>query len=245
MPAAAVSQYAEFPLTHWTLVRAVQSGTAEEAARAMEELCKSYWYPIYAFLRRTGRSAPDAEDLTQEFFHKLVTTDALQSATPEAGKLRSWLLAVLKRMLSDDARHHATQKRGGGIAHVSFDEMGAEERYALEPQDNRDPEWLFTRTWAHELLAGVREELRVAHAAAGRPEVFSLLLPFLILDKDPPSHREIAQKIGSSEAGARILIHRLRVKFRGLLQNEVARTVLTPEEIPGEMAWLQGVLAEK
>ena len=239
------SQHAEFPLTHWTLVRAVQSGSAEEAARAMEALCKSYWYPIYAFLRRTGRSAPDAEDLTQAFFHKLITGDALQTARPEAGKLRSWLLAVLKRMLSDDARHHATQKRGGGLVHVSFDEMGAEERYALEPQDNHDPEWLFTRTWAHELLAGVREELRVAYDAVGRPEVFTLLLPFLMLDNDPPSHRAIAQKIGSSEAGTRILIHRLRVKFRGLLQNEVARTVLTPEEIPGEMAWLQGVLAEK
>ena len=244
MPAADNTHHAEFPLTHWTLVRAVQSGSAEEAARAMEALCKSYWYPIYAYLRRTGRSTSDAEDLTQAFFHKLITGHAIQTARPEAGKLRSWLLAVLKRLLADEARHHSAQKRGGGLAHVSFDAMGAEERYALEPQDNHDPEWLFTRVWAHELIAGVREELRVAYDSVGRPEIFAQLLPFLMLDNDPPSHREIAEKIGSSEAGTRILIHRLRVKFRHLLHNEVARTVLTPEEVPGEMLWLQSMLAE-
>lgn len=103
------SRYADFPDTHWTLVRAVQSGNAEEAARAMEELCKGYWYPIYAFLRRSGRSAHDAEDLTQAFFHRLMTEDALQSAQREAGKLRSWLVGVLKHLLSDTARHDAAK----------------------------------------------------------------------------------------------------------------------------------------
>lgn len=245
MSADNTARHFDFPTTHWTLVRAVQKGSAEEAARAMEDLCKGYWYPIYAFLRRSGRSPHDAEDLTQAFFHRLITEEALLLAEQQEGKLRSFLLAVLKRLLSDHTRHHATQKRGGGRPHVSFDEMEAEERYALEPQDHRDPERLFTRVWAHDLLAGVREQLRTAYAAIGRAEVFALLLPFLMCDDEPPSHRDLAQKIGSSEAGTRILIHRLRVKFRGLLREEVARTVLTPDEIPGEIAWLRGVLAER
>ncbi len=241
MPEA--SRYADFPDTHWTLVRAVQGGNAEDAARAMEELCKGYWYPIYAFLRRSGHAAHDAEDLTQAFFQRLMTEDALMCAQQEAGKLRSWLVGVLKHLLSDTARHRAAQKRGGGIPHVSFDEMAAEERYASEPHAESDPDELFTHVWAQDLLASVRNRLREAYEAAGRKEVFDLLLPFLLWDHEPPSCREIAGQIGSSEIATRILIHRLRVKFRTLLKEEVARTVLSPEEIPGELAWLQSVLA--
>lgn len=123
--------------------------------------------------------------------------------------------------------------------------MDAEERFAREPQDNRDPECLFTQAWAQQLLTSVREKLRRAYEATGRAGVFDLLLPFLMWDHEPPSHREIAQKLGSSEAASRILIHRLRTKFRDLLSEEVAGTVLTPEEIQGELVWLQSVLAAK
>lgn len=236
---------AGFPTTHWTLVQAVQHGTADEAARAMETLCRGYWYPIYAFLRRSGRSEHDAEDLTQAFFQRLITEKAIHSAEEGEGKLRSWLLGVLKHLLSDHARHHAAQKRGGDVSHVAFEAMGAEDRYLHEPVDNHDPEWLFTHAWAQELLAGVREKLRAAHAAAGRADTFDLLLPFLMIDDDPPSHREIAAKLGSSEMATRLLIHRLRVKFRSLLREEVARTVFKPEEISDELAWLRGVLEQK
>jgi len=234
-----------FPTTHWTLVRTVQGKDAAAAARAMEELCKGYWYPIYAYLRRSGHNPEDAEDLTQSFFEKLITEDAIQTAREEAGKLRSFLLGILRHALSDHLRNTGAQKRGSHSPHVSFDEMNAEQRYASEPQDIRDPEWIFTRAWAHELLAGVREKMRAAFKSAGRGETFDLLLPYLLWDDEPPSHRELAEKLGSSEAATRILIHRLRTKFRELLRTEVARTVLTPEEIPGELAWLQGVLAEK
>jgi len=211
----------------------------------MEELCRSYWYPIYAFLRRSGRSEPDAEDLTQEFFQRLLTEEAVLSAQKGNGKLRSWLLGVLKHLLSDQARHRNAQKRGGGAEHIPFELMGAEERYLHEPVDNQDPEWLFTHAWAQDLLAEVREKLRAAHAAAGKAETFDLLLPFLMIDDDPPSHREFAQELGSSEVAARLLIHRLRVKFRSLLREEVAKTVETPEEISDELSWLRGVLAKQ
>lgn len=211
----------------------------------MEELCKGYWYPIYAFLRRSGQSAHDAEDLTQAFFQRLIADDSILAARQEAGKLRSYLLGVLKRLLSDQVRHDSAQKRGGSVLHVSFDEMEAEERYAQEPQDVRDPEWIFTHAWAHDLLAGVREKLREAFSATGRADVFEVLLPFLMWDNEPPSHNEIAAKLGSSETATRILIHRLRTKFRDLLREEVARTVLKAEDIPGELAWLQSILAQK
>lgn len=236
------SSYAAFPTTHWTLVQAVQSGDPDSVARAMEELCKGYWYPIYAFLRRSGHSQEDAQDFTQAFFHRLITEEAILTARQEDGKLRSYLLGVLKRLLSDHGRHHATQRRGGGIPHVSFDAMEAEERYACEPQEAMEPESLFTRAWANDLLAGVRGKLRVAYESAGRTEVFDQLLPFLMWEEEPPSHREIAEKIGSSETATRILIHRLRVKFRSLVREEVARTVLSPDEIPAELAWLQSVV---
>ncbi len=238
-------RHAAFPTTHWTLVQIVQGNDAAAAAQAMDELCKGYWYPIYAFLRRSGHGVEDAEDLAQAFFEKLISEDAIQAARQDAGKLRSFLLSVLKRMLSKHARRHSAQKRGGGQIHVSFDEMNAEERYAREPWDTRDPEWIFTHAWAHELLAGVREKLRVTLAATGRAETFDLLLPFLLWDNEPPSHKEIAQQLGSSETAARILIFRLRGKFRDLLREEVARTVLSPDEIAGEMAWLQNVLSAK
>ena len=243
MSAPDPSQHTAFPATRWSLVRAVQGGSSEDAAAAMEELCKGYWYPIYAFLRRSGRAAHDAEDLTQAFFHRLITENALLTAQREAGKLRSWLLAVLKRQLSDLTRHEGAQKRGGGIPHVSFDELAAEERYKMEPAEVSDPDALFTHVWAQDLMAGVREELRNIYCASGRAEVFGMLEPFLLWEKDPPSCREIAKKIGSSEVATRLLIHRLRVKFRTLLKEEVSRTVLTPQEIPGELAWLQSVLA--
>lgn len=245
MPAPAHSLNVAFPSTRWTLVHAVQGGSEDEAARAMEELCKRYWYPIYAFLRRSGHATSDAEDLTQAFFHRLITENALLAAQQEAGKLRSWLLGVLRHLLSDHGRHHAAQKRGGGIPHVSFEDLSAEDRYALEPVEVGDPEALFTRVWAEDLLAGVRERLREAYTAAGRAEVFDLLLPYLMWDQAPPPSREIAETLGSSEVGARILIHRLRVKFRTLLREEVAQTVKTPDEVPGELAWLQSLLAAK
>lgn len=234
-----------FPTTHWTLVQIVQGGTPEDAVRAMEALCARYWYPIYAFLRRSGRGQQDAEDLTQEFFARLVSEDAIAAARREQGRLRSYLLGVLKRVIADHLRHDAAQKRGGGKTHVSFDGMEAEERYRHEPQDTRDAEWLFTRAWAHELFASVQEKLRETFAATGRAEMFEALLPFVTCDDEPPSQRELGQKLGMSATAAGVAVFRLREKFRALLREAVADTVLTPEEVPAEMAWLQAMLSAK
>ena len=232
-----------FPTTHWTLVQVVQDGSPGEAATALEAICTSYWYPIYAFLRRSGHGQHDAEDLTQAFFARLISEEAIQTVRREQGKLRSYLLGVLKRVLADHLRLGSAQKRGGGKVHVSFDQMEAEERYAHEPQDTRDPEWLFTQAWARELFSSVQQKLRTAFIETGRAEAFDALLPFIACDTEAPSQRELAEKLGKSETAAGTMIHRLREKFRTLLREEVAKTVLTPEEIPGEMAWLQEMLS--
>jgi RNA polymerase sigma-70 factor (ECF subfamily) len=233
-----------FPTTRWTRIAEVQAGSPEEAGRALEQLCRSYWYPVYAFLRRSGRSQDDAADLTQNFFHGIVMGDALQKARKEGGRLRSYLLGILMRQLSDSDRYDAAQKRGGGTPVVSLEELGAEERYASEPRDDRHPEASFSRTWATELLAHARQELRLNFEKSGRGPVFDALEPYLLWDQPQPPQAGLAKLMGSSESAARVLIFRTRHKFRELLQKEIARTVLTPSETADEMIWLMGVLAE-
>jgi RNA polymerase sigma-70 factor (ECF subfamily) len=234
---------ASFPTTRWTVLQVVQNGTSAEAAQAMESLCERYWYPIYAFLRRKGYAPPDAEDFTQSFFAELISEEALHAVRRERGTLRSYLLGVLQRVLADHVRFQRAQKRGPGQPLLSWEELQAEARYGREPRDPRNPEWLFAQAWANEVFAGARERLREAFATAGRTEVFETLLPFLTCDETPPSQREIAEKLGSSENAAGILVFRLRQSFRELLHEEIAATVLTPEEIPAEMAWFQKMLA--
>lgn len=240
-PDATPAPAPEFPTTHWTLVTRVRQGGVVRQA-ALEELCQLYWYPIYAFLRKRGHAQHDAEDLTQGFFAKLLNDETLDVADGEKGRLRTFLLFSLNRHLADQGRRDATQKRGGGRQIISFEAMNAEERYAHEPQELRDPERLFTQAWVHLLLEGVREKLRESFAATGRAGVFEMLLPFL-LGEDPPSYRDVAVKLDSSETAVRLLVFRARAKFRELLRDEIARTVLVPEDVPGEMAWLKSVLA--
>ena len=233
----------EFPTTHWTLVMRVREGGAVRQS-ALEELCALYWYPIYVFLRRRGYPPHDAEDFTQGFFIKLLADESLSAAEEGRGRLRTYLLQHLKRHLADQKRFDGAQKRGGGTRTISFEEMRAEERYAHEPQDERDPELLFTRAWANELLACVREKLRADFEDAKRPHGFDLLLPFLLLDDDPPSYREVALQLRATEVSVRLMVSRLRGKFRELLREEIARTVEGPAEVAAELEWLKGVLVK-
>lgn len=240
--AGAPAPAGDFPTTHWTLVaRARQGGPVKQAA--LEELCGLYWYPIYAYLRRRGYPQHDAEDLTQGFFLKLLNDETFEAADGEKGRLRTFLLHALNCHLADQHRRQGAQKRGGGQQIVAFEELHAEERYALEPQDRRDPEWLFTRAWAHLLLDGVREKLRDNFADSGRAGVFEALLPFLLGDAAAPSYRDVARQLDASETAVRLLVFRMRAKFRELLREEVARTVLAPQDVAGEMEWLKSVLA--
>ena len=233
----------DFPTTHWTLVTRVRQG-GEVRPAALEELCRLYWYPIYVFLRRRGYAQHDAGDLTQGFFVKLLGDETFDAARGDKGRLRTFLLCAMDRHLADQQRRLGAQKRGGGQQIISFEELHAEERYALEPQDRRDPEWLFTQAWAQLLIDGVRGKLRETFAETGRQGVFDALLPFLLWDDAPPSYREVSQKLEASETAVRLLVFRARTKFRELLRDEVARTVENPAEVAGEMEWLKSVLAK-
>lgn len=233
-----------FPTTHWTLIQSVQEGSPEEAARAMEEICKNYWFPIYAYLRRSGRAAHDAEDITQAFFQQLIAEETIKNARQARGKLRSFLLTVLVRLLSDQGRHKNALKRGGGHVVVSFDAMEAEERYGHEPQDGRDPEKIFLHAWAGDVLQGVHTRLKAAFEEEGRLEMFETLDPYLGSEDTQPPYEELAGKLGSSPGAVRLLVHRLRKKFRTLLEREIAKTVMKPEDIEEELAWLRKVMTE-
>lgn len=233
---------AAFPETHWTLVQRIQAGSVEDATSALGVICKRYWYPIYAYLRRKGYAKHDAEDYTQTLFARLVSNDSIQAVKREQGRLRSYLLGMLKRVIADHLRHVSAEKRGGHLVNVSFDQMSAEERYACEPKDVDDPERLFTRAWARELFSSTQMKLRDAFLESGRAEVFEAVVPFVTCDAEPPSQRELAAKLGMSTTAAGVLTFRLREKFRALLREAIADTVLTPEEVPAEMEWLRATL---
>ncbi|MFO1501596.1 MAG: sigma-70 family RNA polymerase sigma factor [Verrucomicrobiota bacterium] len=241
MPAEPAGARPDFPTTHWTLVTRVRQG-GEVRQAALEELCHLYWYPIYAFLRRRGYSQHDAEDCTQGFFIKLLNDESLTAAGEGKGRLRTYLLQHLKRHIVDRKRFDGALKRGAGQRPISFEEMGAEDRYAREPLDLRDPERLFGKAWANELIAGVREKLRADFADTKRPQAFDLLLPFLLLDTEPPSYREVAAKLQATEISVRLMVHRLRGRFRDLLRDEVARTLKSQVEVDAEIDWLKSVL---
>lgn len=231
----------DFPTTQWTLVFRVRHG-GEVRRLALQELCDLYWYPIYAFLRRQGYSTHHAEDLTQGFFIRLLNDESLEAADEGKGRLRTFLLQHLKRHLVDQRRFDAALKRGGGIKTISFEELQAEERYTREPLDWRDPERLFGQAWARELIAAVREKLRADFEDAKRPEAFEILLPFLLLEDDPPSYREVATRLRATEVSVRLMVHRLRAKFRTLMREEVARTAGTSAEVEAELEWLRSML---
>jgi RNA polymerase sigma-70 factor (ECF subfamily) len=225
------------------LVTQVREAPAARQA-ALEELCELYWYPVYAFLRRRGHPRPDAEDLTQGFFVKLLGDRTFEAAQAQRGRLRTFLLSSLERHLADHHRRQGAIKRGAGWRIIAFEELRAEERYTLEPADHWDPEKLFARTWTQLLLRLVREKLRDSFEEAGRAGVFEALLPFLLLEEAPPSYREVADRLDASEAAVRLMVFRARNKFRELLRNEVAQTVQRPEEIEGELQWITTTLAQ-
>jgi RNA polymerase sigma factor (sigma-70 family) len=217
-------------------------GSEAESARALEELCRHYWFPIYATLRRAGHSTHDAEDLTQGFFAELMSNRTLFAAQPERGRLRSFLLGALKRHIVDERRHRLAQKRGGGAAVLSIEWEGAEQRYIAELVDDRDPERMYLSAWAHSLVERVREKMRAGFK--GRESIYAVLEPLIEGEETGIAFRELAERLGQSESGARVTVFRLRQRFRELLTAAVRQTVETPAEVEEEMEWVLGTLRE-
>ena len=237
------SRFAPFPATRWTLVRRVKNGGAADAAEAMNEICRQYWYPIYAFTRRHGFPAHDAEDIAQTFFQRIVTSEAIHDAEEEKGQLRSFMLAMLKRLIANHVRHASTQKRGGTrLATISFDDLNAEERYKHEPADVRDPETLFDRAWAAGILDAAEKKLQADFAKADNLEDYHQLREYLPLGDNATPYADVAEKIGISEGALRLQIHRMRKRYAKCIEEEIVQTVSCPEEVKAELEHLMNVI---
>ncbi|OYW31452.1 MAG: RNA polymerase subunit sigma-24 [Chthoniobacter sp. 12-60-6] len=213
----------------------------EDSKQAMETLCRTYWYPLYAYVRRDGHAAHDAQDLTQEFFARLVEKDWLRAAGPEHGRFRTFLLVAMKRFLINEWRKNSSQKRGGNITHVPLDAEDAERRFASEP--DLAPDAIFERRWAMTLLEQTLATLEAEFVTADKAGDFQALKHSLTLSRGSISYPELAAKTGCSEGAARVAVHRLRRRFRELFRDNIAATLAQGEDVEMEMKHVVAVLS--
>ncbi|HRY50592.1 MAG TPA: sigma-70 family RNA polymerase sigma factor [Candidatus Paceibacterota bacterium] len=216
-----------FATTHWSVVLAAGQGIDPRATEALACLCRTYWYPLYAYVRREGFGAPEAQDLTQEFFARLLAKNCLGQVGPQKGKFRSFLLAALRHFLSDQRDRARAAKRGGGAKVLSLDAQEAEERYRLEPVDRLDAEKIYERRWAMTLLGQALSRLRDESVVAGKAEWFERLREF-VSGESEVSCGEAAAQLGQTESAVKSAVHRLRQRYRELVREEIAYTVADP-----------------
>src|SRR4029077_4047664 len=233
----------DFPTTRWTLVIAAADPQRKEARAALVSLCEGYWYPLYAYIRRRGYPADQAQDLTQEFFIRVLEGRYLDRADPEKGRFRAFLLTSMKFFLADEADRNRTQKRGGGTV-LSLEFSSGEDRYQREPAHDETPEWIFERRWALSVLDRVVEKLRNEFMYHGRPEHFERLKVFLLGQSDAP-YATLAREMNTSEGALKVAIHRLRKRYRELFRQEIADTVADPAEVESELRFLAAALTSR
>jgi len=233
-----------FVTTHWSVVLSARAQKSAESDQALETLCRTYWYPLYAYVRRQGHGPHDAQDLTQEFFSRLVQPDYLKSVAREKGRFRTFLLVALKRFLANEWDRARAQKRGGGQVHVTLDTSGAETRYEAEPAEALDADRIYDRRWALTLLEQTMARLRGEFSGAGKAKEFSRLKVFLTADRSTIDYGSLAAELGQSEGALRVAIHRLRKRFREIFREAIAHTVSNPDEVEGEMRHLLAVLGD-
>lgn len=238
-----VTAEAGFPATHWSVVLAAAHSGSLQAEQALADLCAAYWYPVYAFVRRRGYSAPDAEDLTQEFFARLLKKELLCGLKREGGKFRSYLLTCVKCFLANEWHHEQAQKRGGGRTVISIDDT-AETRYQGELIAHATPETLFERQWAMTLLNRVLVGLREEYLAAGKQELFDRLQSWLPGAGSRLSYGEAGAGLQMNEAAVRMAVHRLRRRYGELLRAEIAASVSSPAEINEEIHHLIAAIGQ-
>jgi RNA polymerase sigma-70 factor (ECF subfamily) len=227
-----------FVTTRWSLVLAAGARTSAESRKALETLCRLYWYPLYAYVRRRGYDADESQDLTQGFFARLIEKHAVQAADPHRGRFRSYLLACLKHFLANEWDRAGAQKRGGGRTVISLDVRDAEGRYRLEPADELTAERLFERRWALTLLEMVLAELWRQYQRDGRQRLFDRLKGFLGGGPAGGPYSRVAEELGMTEAAVKVAVHRLRRRYRELLREHIARTVASPEDVDDEVRQL-------
>jgi RNA polymerase sigma-70 factor (ECF subfamily) len=224
-----------FATTHWSVVQSVGGGDADRAAQALEELCRKYWYPIYAFVRRRGSDCQEAQDLTQAFFAYLLEKESLKQADRQKGRFRTFLLASVTNFLNNEWAKKRTLKRGGGRSIISLDEVAAETRYQCEPVDSGTPEKFFERRWAMTLLQQVLDQLKEDYVASGKAELFARLEPFITEEITGTVYEELAGGLGMKPETVRVALSRLRRRFGELLRHEIAQTVTSKAEVDLEI----------
>jgi RNA polymerase sigma-70 factor (ECF subfamily) len=229
-----------FATTHWSVVLTAGQGSAPAA---LEKLCRTYWFPLYAFARRQGNSPEDAQDLTQEFFSRLLEKNYIAKADPDRGKFRTFLLRSLRNFLINDWKRVGRLKRGGGFEFLSIDTNTAEDRYAAEAPEEANADSEYEKRWAVTLIEQVLTILRQEFNAADKAQLFEELKGFIWGDKSTSSYADIAGQLNLSEGTIKVTMHRLRQRFRELLRAEVAHTVSRPEDIDDELRYLITVAA--
>ena len=240
---AASSDAGQFPGTHWSVVLSAGHDDDTRAHEALTRLCQTYWYPLYAFVRRHGHAPEEAQDLTQGFFAHLLEHHGLAGVHPAKGKFRSFLLASLRHFLANERAHAQAQKRGGGRPLVSLDTTAAETRYGAEAAVHESPDKAYERNWALALMEQVLNRLRAEQVALGKERQFELLRDCLMDDPDAPRHADLAAQLGLSQDAVKMAVCRLRQRYRELLRGEIAQTVSSPGEVEEEFRHLFAVLA--
>jgi RNA polymerase sigma-70 factor (ECF subfamily) len=242
LPPPAPPASGRFATTRWSVVLTAADPTLPASADALAELCRTYWYPIYAFVRRQGNAHESAQDLTQEFFARMLEKRYIDDVGPEKGRFRTFLLVCLKRFLANEWDKTRAQKRGGGKAHLSIDFQDADGRYSLEPGHDVTAQKIFERRWAltvlERTLAGVAQEF----AESGRGGLFDALKVYLVGDVSAPPYAQTGNRLGMTEGAVKVAVHRLRERYRAALRREIAATVEREDDVDREIAELFAAL---
>jgi len=236
----------QFTTTHWSIVDAARLDDANRtlARDALGELCRTYWYPLYAFVRSRGYSAVDAQDLTQAFFARIIETRGFISADRERGRFRSYLLGAMKHFLANERHRAQTRKRGGRVQIIEWDALDAKGRYTGTAKQPDNPELLFDREWALQTVAGALQTLREEMTQAGKGEQFDALKGTLT-GQEESSQEQIAARLGMSAGAVKVAVHRLRQRYRELLRAAIAETVSNEEDLNDEIQYLVAVLRKQ
>ena len=234
-----------FPQTRWSLVMTARRQSSPEAARALESICCDYWYPLYAYARRSGQSPHDAQDLTQEFFCRLLEKRWLDGADREKGKLRTFLVVAFKKFMANEWRRASAQRRGGGQAHLPMDTTIAESRYVTDSSGNLRADDVFDQQWALTLLELTVQRLQKEFESAGKPQHFEALKSCLMAERGSIDYAGVAVRLGVTEGNARVAVHRLRKRFREVYREEISQTLAQGDDLDAELRHMAQSLALK
>ncbi len=232
-----------FATTNWSAILTAGEGESAQAAEALEKLCRTYWYPLYAYVRRRGHQPQDAQDLTQGFFAAMLAGKYLAQANRERGRFRTFLLTAFDNFLHNEHDRATALKRGGGREIVSWEEHTAEGRYAQEPAGGLSPEQIYEKRWAATLLERVLAQLRAEFDQAERLDLFDQLKPHLWGEDEATPYLQLAARFNMSLSAIKVTVHRLRRRYRDVLREEIAQTVADAAEIDGEIQYLIRVMS--